>query len=516
MSDFYRLVSRHRHLDKIAYVTEEGEAISYRDLFDNADRLGAALTDWLGDNNCAVGIYQYKTLAAVVGIFGVVAASKAFVPIDPKLPRERIAHVVRSASLSLVLAGHDISTEEVTFFANLGVRIVPCNFRDGRLHFIADLSRTLHGKALSDHKLSHVLFTSGTTGFPKGVMIKEESQVAFVQTMAKAFGHDVETRWLSVSPLYFDVCTLDLFVEMHCGSTVVLMRPNRAAHEIAEALEKFAITHVVLISSIVKMLASAYSGIESRDLSSLRELWYGGEACPIEALRKIKSLLPAIRFAQCYGPSEVCNNATLHRFDDIPADAQGFMPLGKTIDSVEGYIVDNAGKLLQGPGTGELCLGGVQVMAGYVNDPAATGKSLVENRFNPSSPYKLYRTGDYVRVDGGGLMHFHGRKDELVKVRGNRVSLHEVQSAIVSLPSVTDAIVFVKGNAIAGVLDALNAVVISDRDLKPGEVKSRLKHILPGYMIPDQIHVEANASVPIKENGKLDRSELLRKYGGQG
>jgi len=514
MSDVYRLVSRHRRLDKPAYVTEEGEAMSYRELFDNADELGAALVAWLGDVNCAVGIYQYKTLTAVVSIFGVAAAGKAFVPIDPKLPRDRIAHVVRSASLSLVLAGHDIPAEELTFFARLGVTVVPCVLRDGRLNFIADASRTLHGASLSEHKLSHVLFTSGTTGLPKGVMIKEESQVAFVQTMARAFGHDVKTRWLSVSPLYFDVCTLDLFVEMYCGSTVALMRPNRAAHEIAEALEKFAITHVVLISSVVKMLASAYSGIERRDLSPLKELWYGGEACPVEALRKIKSLLPWIRFAQCYGPSEVCNNATLHRFDDVPADARGFMPLGRTIDSVEGYVVDGAGKLLEGPGIGELYLGGVQVMAGYVNDPAATGKSLVENRFNPSSPHKLYRTGDYVRVDGEGLMHFHGRKDELVKVRGNRVSLHEVQSAIVSLPSVTDAIVFVKGNAIAGVLDALNAVVISDEDLEPGEVKSRLKRILPGYMVPDQIHVEAKARVPIKENGKLDRSELLRKYGG--
>lgn len=514
MSDFYRLVSRHRHLDKTAYLTEEGESISHRVLFDSADKLGAALTAWLGDINCAVGIYQYKTLTAVVSIFGVVAANKAFVPIDPKLPRERIGHVVKSAALSLVLAGHDISPEELTFFAELGVTVVPCAFRDGRLNFVADMSRLLPGVSLSEHKLSHVLFTSGTTGLPKGVMIKEESQVAFVETMAKAFGHTVETRWLSVSPLYFDVCTLDLFVEMYCGSTVVLMRPNRAAHEIAEALEKFEITHVVLISSVVKMLASAYSGIERRNLSSLRELWYGGEACPIEALRKIKSLLPWIRFAQCYGPSEVCNNATLHRFDDVPADAQGFMPLGRTIESVEGYVLDKEGEPLRGPGIGELYLGGVQVMAGYVNDPAASGKSLVENRFNPPSRYKLYRTGDYVRVDAEGLLHFHGRKDELVKLRGNRVSLHEVQSAIVSLPAVTDAIVFVKGNGIAGVLDALNAIVISDEDLKPGEVKSQLKRLLPGYMVPDQIHVEANARVPIKENGKLDRTELLRKYGG--
>lgn len=517
MAQFYSMLSRNRSSDRSAFTDESDHSLSYTALFTYADRLGSYLNTILGEGNYAVGVFQYKTLTAVAGIFGVLAAGKAFVPIDPKLPKSRIDHILEAAAIRLVVVDSSISSDDLSYFSGKDIVVVTCCVDDAGFDFqspnAGDIAtRGASPRLISEERLSHVLFTSGTTGSPKGVMIKEESQIAFTKTMADAFGHDQDTRWLSLSPLYFDVCTLDLFVEVYCGSTVFLMTPGVMAHQVANALDKYRITHVLLISSIVKMLASEFSGLEKRDLSNIQELWYGGEACPVEALRKISSLLPHVRFAQCYGPSEVCNNSTLYKFDSVPDDIGGFMPLGQTIATVEGYILDEMGNLLTGEGIGELYLGGVQVMAGYVNDEVETSKCLLKNTFNPSSPYKIYKTGDYVRVDKNGLMYFHGRKDDLIKIRGNRVSLHEVQSAIVSIPKVLDAIVYVRKDDIGGMLDSLNAIVVCNTAMTAGELKLALKPLLATYMIPDKFQIETSATVPIKENGKIDRAQLLNNF----
>jgi amino acid adenylation domain-containing protein len=513
-NEYYALLSRHRGCDRQAFVEPCGDAITYRELFDAADALGTRLARELGDVNCGIGIYQRKSIAAVVSIFGVLAGGKAFVPIDPKLPVTRIEHILRSAHIRLVITDGDIGEQELAFFAGLDVAVWQAHRSATSVDYVAATPsvRMAAGSALAEVPLSHILFTSGTTGAPKGVMIKVESQIAFTRCMSQAFGHDESTRWLSVSPLYFDVCTLDLLVEAHCGSTVFLLPPNAPAHDIVAALQRFAITHALLISSVVKMLASRHSGIDAADLSSLRSLWYGGEACPVDALRRLKSLFPHLTFAQCYGPSEVCNNATLYRFDDIAPEATGYMPLGLPLDTVQAYVVDESGHLLTGPGSGELFLGGIQVMAGYVNDREGTAERLLPNRFDPASPHRIYRTGDFVRVDDAGLLHFHGRRDDLVKLRGNRVSLHEVQAAITSLPKVIDAIVYVGRDDIGGVLDSLNAIVVLESASTARELRRALAEMLPTYMLPDRFHLETQDGVPLKENGKLDKAHLLNKY----
>jgi amino acid adenylation domain-containing protein len=515
MDAYYQLLSRHRELDKDAFVEPGKGRLSYRDLFDQADQLGGLLQGRLGGDNEAVGIFKRKSLSAVLAIFGVLAADKAFVPIDPKLPLERIRFILEQTGIRLVLVDEELDEASRTLFAEMNVLALSVDVVDGKMqHALAQPHWDDRAPvALSQAPLSHVLFTSGTTGVPKGVMIRRDSQIAFTRCMGDAFGHDLQTRWLSVSPLYFDVCTLDLFVEAYCGATVFLLPPNQPAPAVAKALEKHGITHTLLISSVIKMLASSQAGLERCDLSSLRALWYGGEACPIDALRRIKAIVPHITFAQCYGPSEVCNNATLFRFDDVPPSWEGYMPLGGPIDTVEAYLLDGDGRLIDGEGVGELYLGGIQVMAGYVSDTQATADALVPNNWNPASPHPwLYRTGDYLRRDADGLLHFHGRRDDLVKIRGNRVSLHEVQAAVNAMPGVLDTVLFVGKDDIGGTLDSLNAIVITSTPMDQASLRSGLRQRLPGYMVPDRFFIEEKTGVPMKENGKLDKAQLIRRY----
>ncbi|WP_206957899.1 AMP-binding protein [Trinickia acidisoli] len=514
METYYSMLSRHRDSTRPAFVDAGGQMLSFRTLFEHADTIGQWLTRLLGQSNCAVGVLQDKSLTAVVSIFGTLAGNKVFVPISPALPAARRESIVEATAMKVVIVDYALDDAIALELTRLGLVLLFCAVDEDGLRVHVTNRELLGGEpaaAVFDEPLSHILFTSGTTGTPKGVMIKAESQAAFTRTMAAAFGHGSSTRWLSVSPLYFDVVTLDLFVEVYSGATVYLYPPGLPAAELAYTLEKHAITDVLFISSVVKMLASEFSELGRRDLSRLRQLWYGGEPCPIEALRKIKQWVPHIGFAQCYGPTEVCNNSTLMRFDDVPFDRTGFMPLGKPIESVEAYVVDADGQLLVGSGIGELYLGGVQVMAGYLGDTVGTATKLIPNRFNSASPYRLFRTGDFVRRDDEGLLWFHGRQDDLVKVRGNRISLHEVQAAFVSEPEIADAVVRVVPDSIGGFLDALEAVLICHSAIDKRALVERLRERLPAYMVPDRIHIELRSDVPIKENGKLDRHRLLSR-----
>ncbi len=517
MDDYYALLSKHRSSDRTAFIESNGDLISYSQLFSSADALGALLIECMGAGNCTVGIYQPKSIAAVAGIFGVLAAQKAFVPIDPKTPRVRSQEILRNANIRLIIVNADTSDDDLAFFAQQRIAVLVSSRETcAVVHTLLPGSKvTLPPAPIFSQPLSHVLFTSGTTGTPKGVMVKVDSQIAFTRCMAEAFAHNEATRWLSLSPLYFDVCTLDLLVEAYCGSTVVLLQPGVPAHEIVRALKHYQITHTLMISSVIKMVASRHSGIENTELPHLQALWYGGEACPVDALRRLKALFSHLVFAQCYGPTEVCNNSTLYKFDDIPSDITGYMPLGKPLQTVEAYVVDATDTLVIGSGIGELYLGGIQVMAGYVNDTESTVLRLLPNRFNPLSIYPVYRTGDLVRVDDKGLLHFLGRNDDLIKLRGNRVSLHEIQAAIISIPKVVDAIVFVGENDIGGILDSLNAIVILQDASTSATLRKALAEKLPSYMLPDRFHLEMHGEVPIKENGKLDKTRLLNKYATQ-
>lgn len=505
MADLYRLISAQRALEKNALVFEP-EAISYGDLFARADRLAADLRDRVGSNQ-PIGLFYRKSIGAVVSMLAILASDNFFVPIDPEFPEDRVAYIASVCGLAWVIVDGECEQATIPGMpANAGV--ISYSWKSGSVSHGGAVPSARKVNAISSERLSYVLFTSGTTGRPKGVMIREESQLAFVAEMARQFGHDAQTKWLSVSPLYFDVMTLDFFVELYCGSTIFMVDPNLQVRDLPAYIERYEITHAVLISSQLKMLVSRYSGVEGRNISSLRQLWYGGEPCPVGALRKLRDLVTGVEIAQCYGPSEVCNNATLNRLGMLEDEERAYMPLGWPLTTVDAVVVDENMKQIS-EGTGELLLGGVQVMAGYAGDEEATRACMVDGALFGAQT-RFYRTGDYVSVTNDGCLTFVGRRDHLVKLRGNRVSLHEVQAAILGIQDISDALVFVTKDSIAGTLDALNAIVLTERsDLTERSVKISLRQVLPKYMVPDRITLMSSSTAPVKENGKLDSEKLM-------
>ena len=510
---FFELITRNRELDKTVFEEEDGLRISYPELYRRSDQLGQALQQQIGSGNIPILIYQTKNINCIVSTFACIRAGYAFINVDPSFPKDRVKYILKAAGTRLVLAAASISDEDALWFHEQKIDLIRYDWQEQQWSDLGAISKqkvqTLQEMRLAKSKISHIIFTSGTTGAPKGVMVRESSQEHFVKEMARVFGHDSSVRWLSVCPFYFDVFTLDIFVQPYCGSTIFLVPPSIAPHELSLAVEEKIITHLLLISSQVKLLASRFSGIEDRNYDHLQELWYGGESCPVGTLRRMKELVPHLRFAQLYGPSEICNNSTIFKFEEVPEHIEGYMPLGRTIETVDGYLIDANGQLIQ-QGIGELFLGGPQVMEGYIGDPTLTNKVLIDNPFDKSDTGKIYKTGDYIRIGEDGRYYFQGRKDDLVKVRGNRVSLYEIQEHLIATQGVMDAIVFVKKDE--EFLDALVSIVITDKELKRDFVKQQLESQLPRHLQPDYYHMVQKSKIPLNQNGKIDRAKLINQY----
>ncbi|MHB8623863.1 MAG: AMP-binding protein [Sulfuricaulis sp.] len=522
-------LKRKSRSDQVAFIEPDVGEISYRELYVRAREFAAVLLEVCGSApEMRVAVVQEKGVSAAISIFGALEAGYSYVPLDPTFPESRLRLALQACSISVVVTSADDDSVVTAVARGLGISVVEISEKNNiaivnptngtRLPLYlseADVERLLQAcPKKRDTALAYMLFTSGTTGRPKAVMIRNDSLVAFIECTLEDFGYSDRTRWLSVSPLYFDVSTVDLFVQVAAGATVVLLKGIGFPNDLALALEKYRITDSLLVSSLLKMLASRFSGFEARNLSSLRSLFYGGEPCPVEVLRRIKQVIPQIWFAHGYGPSEVCNNSTLYRFSEIPDEYTHYMPLGKSIRTVESYVVNDDGALVSPGETGELLLGGVQVMEGYCNDPERTNCVLIPNKFNPSSPYKLYKTGDLVTLDTAGDLHFYGRRDDLIKSGGNLISLMEVQKSILACIGATDVHVFSEPDDIF--TNKVVAIIVSDdAEITPTKVAKKLADIIPHYMLPKEILIVRQDSVPVKGTGKIDVQSLRQLAVGE-
>jgi len=512
-----------RYLRENAIIDPDGSAVSYNRLAVRVDQIAALLADQAIGRGELVAIVQNKSAAAFAAILAVLASGAAYLPLSPRWPRARLEQVLDDYGIEAILVDR-AACEVGAWPANrksariIGVDMagghavvvrggagdrVPYRDPDAALTRVAAIDR-------ADTDVAYVIYTSGSSGRPKAVQIRHDSLAAFLGAVVRRNGYDASLRWLSVAPLHFDASTLD-FLPLAVGGTLVLLDRVLLPGDILNALEGHRITHTMLISSLVRWLVGPRADLAARDLRHLRELWYGGEPCPTAILRRIKQWHPHLRFLHGYGPSEVCNTATFHGFADIPADAPEYMPVGRPLETVEAYLLDQDGKPVAPGEAGELWLGGVQVMAGYRGDEARTRAVLRENTFNPASPRPLYRTGDRMTTDADGNFVFLGRTDDLVKVNGTLVSLIEIQQTLIQALPVDDAIVVPATTADGD--SAIEAFLVAGAAaIDRAAVAATLRRTLPPAFMPRAIHIVAGADVPRRDTGKVDVAALKRRF----
>ena len=456
-----------------------------------------------------VGLLVEKSVEAVTAVYGVLAAGGAYVPLDPASPPARLAHIAADAGVRVLLAGRE-HRAAVTELARRGSPVTHVVWLDagGPLPGTADSGLAELAAQPGERpavpvrpdNLAYVLYTSGSTGSPKGVMLTHRNARWFVDWAAAEFGLRPGDRLANHAPLHFDLSVLDLFGAARAAATVVLVPSTAAAFpvELLAFLSANAVSVLYAVPSALVQL-TLRAGLRPGALPDLRLVLFAGEVFPVEPLRTLMDLLPQATFYNLYGPTET-NVCTYHRVQR-PLDAA--VPLGLPICGVELFCRREDGTPA-GPGElGELLVAGPTVMRGYLGDERKTARAL-----GPPAPDRpgvtAYRTGDLVTRDATGIWHFAGRRDSQIKSRGYRIELGEIEAALHQHPAVVEcAVVPVPdpafGNRIAAHVGARAAV-------RAAELIAHCRRVLPGYMVPWSVTVVDE--LPRTSTGKIDYPRL--------
>jgi amino acid adenylation domain-containing protein len=478
--------------DSVA-VEEPGKgSITYKKLDGLSDRVRDRLSHIGVSQGDRVGIYLHKSIDTVTTIFGILKTGAVYVPVDPGAPASRNAYILSDCAVKAAVVESCFAEGLLAEFGDFSPRLICIEGTGAGLPLEMALDQAqaedpapiIESANPASSNLAYILYTSGSTGKPKGVMISHRAAISFVDWCSGAFNPTTQDRFSSHAPFHFDLSILDLYVPIKHGATLVLIDeqigkdPLRLAPLIAESR----ITSWYSTPSILSLLAQ-YGRLEQYDYSALRTVLFAGEVFPVKHLRAVKKLWPAPRYFNLYGPTET-NVCTYYEIPaDIPEDRTKPFPIGVACSHYQDQIkvIDEAGSEVSSGEEGELCAAGPGVMDGYWNLPERTAVAFLVDPDGRS----WYKTGDIVYQDAGGNYIYISRRDRMVKKRGYRVELGEVEAGLYRHPAVKEAAVIALPDEENGL--RIKAFLSCKREKRPSliELKRFCADNLPAYMIPD-------------------------------
>lgn len=508
---------------KVAVRSKE-RTISYEKLIEISTRLSHLLISHRIRPDDRVIIFMEKSVESIAAIFGILKSGACYVPVDETIPYARLDSLLQSCKPKFLITHSSLYKPLLPVLEKHGVNLVlfddytensPISYPASRIMILHWLNKSretdAQGQQTEKRKrenLAYIIYTSGSTGAPKGVMISHRSAAAFVGSITPMIPYDENTRFLNVSPLYFDASIVDIFCTLQAGGQLVLMPKFRFPNQLLENMEKNKITDTLLVSSVLKLLVSRFASITDYDLSSLRTLWYGAEACPVRVISQLKEMIPQLKFIHGYGPTEAAHSTTLYIFDHIPEKREEYFPIGKPLPNIKTVAINEKNEPIQPGEIGELYIGGTQLFQGYCNDLERTRAVVIDNFLGTGERY--YRSGDYVTIDRDGNYIFRGRVDDMIKIAGQLVYLSEIEKAALSHDCVKDAILLTEEDALFN--KKVVAFIVPQQSTKTSEndLKEYLLTKLPRYMVPSSLYFITEDQIPKTPSGKVDKKILLK------
>ncbi len=479
------LAEVHAAPGKIA-IRAADESITYTELNRRANLCAAALADLSIGVGSVVGISLDRGPDMVAALLGTLFSGAAYVPLDPAFPRERLSYMLTDSQAAALIT----SPSHAALFQDSRARILDIQ----SILASAAPGREVDGGGTSDC-LAYILYTSGSTGLPKGVEVPQSALVNFLLSMAREPGLGPGDVLLAVTTLSFDIAGLEIFLPLITGATLVIATENEAAdgRELLRLMRTHKPTLMQATPATWRMLVAA--GWEpAPGLTAL----CGGEALPSDLAAQILQRAPLWNM---YGPTETTIWSTCSRVR--PDEA---ITIGRPIDNTTLYIVDSENRLVPIGAQGELLIGGAGVARGYHRLPDMTAQKFIPSPFGQNE--RLYRTGDFARYRANGEVECLGRSDHQVKIRGFRIELGEIETLLNQVPGIVQAVVAVKPDS-AGtpVLVAYyTAASASAEEDLPARLRTMLRERLPAYMIPSLfVRLER---LPLTQNRKIDRKAL--------
>ncbi|TDF92725.1 non-ribosomal peptide synthetase [Paenibacillus piri] len=486
--------------DRVAVVAEQ-ESLTYRELDEKANRLAGELRSRGIGREDAVALLLDRSIDTIVAMLAVLKAGGAYLPIDPENPDQRLQFIFQDSGARCLIAHERHAARASALYSGeiINIDLTPPTGSPDR-----------QAPVNESGDLAYMMYTSGTTGKPKGVMIEHRQVLHLIEALRGQVYSLYDYTVLNVAllaPFHFDASVQQIFASLLLGHTLFIVPGSSTVdgHALAAYYRSRRIDVTDGTPAHLQMLLAAGS-LQGVDI---RHMLIGGEALPYETVRQLLDLFtrsataPAI--TNVYGPTECCVDASA--YDIVPPLSAGdrsgsFVPIGRPLGNNRLYILDAYGKLQPTGIPGELCIAGDGVGRGYLNLPELTAERFAADPFVPGE--SMYRTGDLVCRRADGVIEFVGRMDNQVKIRGYRIELGEIESALLNHKQVTQAAVI--GKSEKGTMEQLCAYFVANAVLDAAELRVWLSGQLPKYMVPSSI-VQLE-SILLASNGKIDRRAL--------
>jgi len=488
-----------RSPDAIAVVFKNHQ-VTYRELNWRANQLAHSLIREGVQSGTAVGIYLDRSIELAVGLLAVLKAGGVYVPIDPSCPIERATFILRDVQAPFVVSTRDLASR----LSLIGARTITLDRELQKLDW-ADNSNP--GVVVGPQFPAYILFTSGSTGAPKGVVMSHRALNNLIAWQVNSFGQGVPARTLQFAPLGFDVSIQEMFSTWCSGGSLYFIDNDlrQDGSSTLHYIDKQSIERIFLPFVALNHFAEI-AVKEDHAPQSLREIVTAGEPLRLtQPLRQFLDNLDNCRLHNQYGPTEshvvteYTLNPAIQREPDLP-------PIGRPIANAQIFILDSYFNPVPVGVTGELHIGGDGLACGYLNRPELTAEKFIANPLSDEPGSRLYRTGDLARYLPDGNIEYLGRIDNQVKIRGFRIELGEIEAVLAQHPGIQQAVVLAREDTPGDKRLVAYVVTAGGSTTSVHDLRSYLQHKLPDYMVPSAfVFLD---SLPLNANGKLDRKAL--------
>lgn len=449
-----------------------------------------------GEMKKPVVVYLEKGKEVLVSFMGVAYSGCFYSPIDTEMPQSRVDKILEVLKPEIVITTNKLKTnfEKFNFYGSYIIyEETICSEED-------ETAVKPYTEKIIDTDLLYVLFTSGSTGVPKGVSICHRSVIDYIDWVTETFNITQKDTFGNQAPFYFDNSILDIYSCMKTGATLNII-PKKLFFQPVPLLEyiKYNKINTIFWVPSALIVVSKLKAFRNVDLSdTLKRVLFCGEVMPNKQLNIWRKFLPNVTYANLYGPTEITDACTYYIVDREFSDDEP-LPIGIPMSNTDILVLNDEDKLVTDDEVGELCVRGTSLAMGYYNNPEKTRSAFVQNPLNKAVPEIIYRTGDLVRYNEYREIIYISRKDFQIKHLGHRIELGEIETAISSLEEVTlNCCLYDEKNQ--------RIVLFVDAQVDRDYIKERIEKLVPEYMIPGKVIYLEN--MPINANGKIDRIKL--------
>ncbi|AIY81486.1 amino acid adenylation domain-containing protein [Clostridium botulinum] len=480
--------------DKVAFADKNYE-MTYRALLNEAKSIGSAIIQKVGERK-PIAVYMEKNSRNIAAFMGAAYSGGFYVPLDAKMPMDRINIILKTLDPAAVI--YDEKTEK--FLDAMDTDCIKVSYDEiSKVDHDEERLNIARDKMIDTDPL-YILFTSGSTGVPKGVVVCHRSVIDYASWVTKTFNINEKTVFGNQTPFYFSMSVLDIFSTIVSGATLHIIPKMLFSFpvKLLEFIKEKRVNTIYWVPSALGIVANL-GALEEIDMSDLKTILFAGETMPTKQLNIWKKYVPDALYANLFGPTEITDIGIYYVVDREFSNDEP-IPIGTPCDNVDPIVINKEGKLVEKPGEiGELLIRGSFLACGYYNNSEKTKEAFIQNPLNKNYPETVYATGDLVYWNERHELVYVSRKDFQIKHMGNRIELGEIENAINSLDDVAMCCCLYDTHN-----NHIVAVYFGEIEIKT--MQKMLVKKLPRYMLPNVYYKEKG--LPLNMNGKIDRVKL--------